>query len=287
MKNQLVFIFVSLLVSVTALAQPAYDNCNSPFDLGFIPFCNPTIIFNNTNATSSVVSPDAIPYCFVDGMTDRDVWISFNASLDPNNLDYTITLQSYNDGINQPILNPQIALYYGECADEMNEIQCVQAQLGTGEVQMNVLGLVPGFQYFLRINDYTPPLSSSTPNAGAFTLCLSEYIPPILLSNGSTNANFGTICDDGGPNNNYSNDADYLYEICPSGDLNCFIFELEYYNIDAGIEAEELLIWEGDLDEVENGTPTLLGEISMVDLIPISWGAASQTYYTSQLCITL
>jgi gliding motility-associated-like protein len=283
MKFRLQALFAFMLFAVAAFAQPAYNDCQTPYDVGYVPFCDSATIFTNIDATASNVAPDAIPTCFNGGSVDRDVWISFNASLDPDFIDYNITVSGIIDGATPAMLNPQVAVYRGECPDEMYELLCEQAQLGTGTVSLNVFGLTPGFQYFLRINDYS---ATATPNAGAFILCIDSIKVASGIGNGGTNADFGDICDDGGLDSNYTDNQNYLYQICPASPHQCLVFELDYYNIEAS-SADQLQIWDGDTTDVNSGSAQQLANIGTFDNNPITWGAASQTYYSSSGCVTL
>ena len=77
------------------------------------------------------------------------------------------------NGQNSSIVNPQIAIYRGDCIlDGLAELACVSAEAGETEVELELLGLTPSTVYFLRINDWS---SSGAPNSGDFELCIQEY----------------------------------------------------------------------------------------------------------------
>ncbi len=283
MKLRYILFALSTFFSAGLFAQPFYDNCATPYDVGTVPFCDTTIFFNNIDATTSVVDPDQFPTCFNGGVPNRDVWILFYASLDPDFVDYTITLTGVQNGSQPSITNPQVAVYRGECPDEMFELTCVSGELGSTSVEVNVYGLIPGFPYYLRINDYS---ATAQPNSGAFTLCIDSIKVDPVVGDGGSNANFGTICDDGGPEENYTDNANYTYQICPAAPYQCLIFEIDYYNIQFLTGTQEgLFVYAGDSTQMSPGN--LLGQITGSGTNTTSWGGASQTFYTASPCITL
>lgn len=217
-----------LFLTLFTLAQPAYDDCPA-FDLGVAPFCDDVLLFNNVNATESDIGFDNFPSCFV-GNPERDVWISFIAS--DTIFDYLITLTGMEDAANgfPSILNPQIAVYRGDCEfDGLQLLACESAAAGESSLEVELTGLTPGIPYFLRINDWSP---SATPNSGAFKLCIVKKPPVTNISEGGSTACSGTLVDSGGEDGDYSNNEAYVFTICPSEPHNCINFTLEYFAIE-------------------------------------------------------
>jgi gliding motility-associated-like protein len=199
-------------------AQPANDDCSGLVNLGALPAC-PDDIFTNIDATPSNIGFGNSPACFNGGTTQNDVWFSFTTSADI--IDVTVTVLGIPDGPNnQPLINPQIALYRGDCQfDGLAELSCVSAPNGSAQVQLDILGLTPNETYFIRINDYSP---SATPNWGDFTLCVDEYVPAINMGESSlTTACFGTLYDSGGPDGAYGNNENLTFTICPNDFHSC------------------------------------------------------------------
>ncbi|MAT53992.1 MAG: hypothetical protein CMN32_05885 [Saprospirales bacterium] len=228
-----------LFVSIVTFAQPTYDDCPA-FDLGIAPFCDDVLLFNNVNATESDIGFDNFPPCFV-GNPERDVWISFIAS--DTILDYQITLTGMEDIANgfPSIVNPQIAVYRGDCEfDGLQLLACESAAAGETTLEIELTGLTPGIPYFLRINDWSP---SATPNSGAFKLCIIKKPPITTIDEGSSTACSGTLVDSGGEDGDYGNDENYIFTICPSQPHNCINFTLEYFAIEN--YSDQIIFYDG------------------------------------------
>jgi len=204
------------------LAQiPSNDDCTNPLGLGTAPVCTPTE-YTNQNATPSDIGSNNQPTCFSTPNGGLDVWFTFVCP--PAPLDFRIELRPTGA---DPILNPQLAVYRGDCSpDGLAELDCVS---GMGELLLDVQGLTPGAVYFIRVSS-----AGAVANAGGFTLCVNEP-PPVLTidQNGSTLCS-GTLYDTGGPTGNYGSNEDYTFVICPSVPAACIEFTLEYYHLDAG-----------------------------------------------------
>ncbi len=224
------FTFSFLLLAFSLFAQPANDDCPGIVNLGPAPVCPDSVFYNNLNATESNIGFDNFPSCWV-GNPERDVWFSFVAV--DSILDYRVTVTACPDpnlGID-PILNPQIAIYRGDCEfDGLQLLECSSAANGEGIVEVDLFGLTPGITYFIRINDWSP---SGTPNAGAFKLCVVKKPPISTVDQGGSTACSGTLTDSGGPDDDYGNNENFAYTICPSSPHNCINFSLEYYNIES------------------------------------------------------
>ncbi|TAK46378.1 MAG: hypothetical protein EPO28_02555, partial [Saprospiraceae bacterium] len=227
MKHFITLSFFALL-SIALYAQPANDDCPS-LHLGDAPVCPDGVLFNNVGATGSDIGFDNSPPCFV-GNPERDVWFSFTAV--DTILDYRVLLTGMADPANghPSILNPQIAVYRGDCEfDGLQLLDCVSASAGETEILIDLIGLTPGITYFLRINDWSP---TAAPNAGAFKLCITKKPPVITIDQGGSTACSGNLSDTGGPDGDYGNNENYAFTICPSAPHNCINFTLEYFAIE-------------------------------------------------------
>ncbi|MCF8248078.1 MAG: choice-of-anchor L domain-containing protein [Saprospiraceae bacterium] len=243
-----------LLFAFSLFAQPANDDCPGIINLGAAPICDDNIIYNNLNATTSDIGFDNIPPCWVGGIVSRDVWFSFVAV--DTILDYRITVTACPDPNNNidPILNPQIAIYRGDCEyDGLQILECSSTANGDGIVDVDLFGLTPGITYFIRINDWSP---SGTPNDGAFKLCIIKKPPISTVDQGGSTACSGTLTDSGGPDGDYGNSENFAYTICPSAPHNCINFSLEYYNVES-FNSDQINFFDGPTI----GSP-LIGSIS-------------------------
>jgi len=212
-------------------AQPSNDDCETLIDLGEAPICPIIDTFNNVNTTGTLISNDPnfnIPTCFNGAAPDADVWFSFTTPADGSVLDVQIELTSV-EGPNGGIVQPQMAVYRGDCGlDELQELLCVSAATGQTDIEMVLFGLTPGFQYFIRVEDWS---ASATPNWGDFVLCVKE--PDIEFTMGtetSTGLCSGTLFDSGGPDNDYSNNENNTFTICPSETFSCINFDIVFFN---------------------------------------------------------
>ena len=159
----------------------------------------------------------------------NDVWFSFTVPADGSVIDYLITVT----GTPNELVNPQIALYRGDCTD-LQELFCASAMLNDVSVEMQALGLTPGVEYFLRINDFS---ASATPNWGEFELCVAEFIPSVNIGDdpGSSFC-FGSLFDTGGPDEDYQNGEDLTYTVCPDDFTQCLEVTIEEYDIESGFD---------------------------------------------------
>ncbi len=224
------FTFSFLLFAFSLFAQPANDDCPGIVNLGPAPVCPDDVIYNNLNATASDIGFDNIPPCWVGGIVNRDVWFSFVAV--DTILDYRITVTGCPDPnlSIDPILNPQIAIYRGDCEyDGLQLLKCETSANGEGLVELDLFGLTPGITYFIRINDWS---ASASPNDGAFKLCIVKKPPISTVDQGGSTACSGTLTDTGGPDGDYGNNENFAYTICPTNPHNCINFTLDYYNVE-------------------------------------------------------
>ncbi len=254
MKQFLTFLLLLSVVSLFGQA-PVNDDCDGLIDLGVAPACPENEIFTNVNATASDIGFGNSPSCFNGGTAQNDVWFSFVAS--DTIFDYTITVTGSDGGANGALSNPQIALYRGSCqVDGLSELACISADDGEAFVELDVLGLTPGLTYFIRINDYS---ATATPNWGDFTLCVDEMEPVNTIDEGGSTLCSGELYDSGGPDEDYGNDEDNTFVICPNQPNSCITFTLEYYNIEYSefVITDQLIFYDGDTPD----PGTIIGQI--------------------------
>ncbi|MCB0706789.1 MAG: gliding motility-associated C-terminal domain-containing protein [Saprospiraceae bacterium] len=237
----LAYIFVAFHV----YAQPSNDDCSGLIDLGEAPICPVIGTFTNVDATGSTVfsNPAAnIPSCFMGGQPDADVWFSFDVPIDGSIVDFDIIVSAVN-GPNGPILQPQIAVYRGDCLlDELEELDCATSAAGESTVEITLSGLTPGFTYFLRIDDWS---GTAQANWGDFELCIKE--PDLIFNIGEepgSNACTGTLFDSGGPDGNYQDNETYTFVVCPDQPTACIDLQIEASNIETNYD--NLTIYEGN-----------------------------------------
>ncbi|HOY04601.1 MAG TPA: choice-of-anchor L domain-containing protein [Saprospiraceae bacterium] len=234
--------FVVLLLSCSALfAQtPANDDCSGLVDLGPAPFCNSTV-FSNENATPTNIGNDNNPTCFNSGVAQRDVWFAFTC---PDTLfDFRITLTGVGSN---SIVNPEFAVYRGDCTfDGLAELLCAKADIGENALFLDVTGLTPGLQYFIRVSDYSV---TATPNSGDFTLCVTAIPPTSNVDDGGSTLCEGTLYDTGGPDGDYGINEDHTFVICPTQPSGCITFTLDYFNLEEGgfFTGDFLTFYDGD-----------------------------------------
>ena len=228
-----ILLFCLTVLSFNLFAQiPANDDCTGIINLGEAPLCDSSAIYNNINATASqIFDPPSnvnIPSCWDN--VNNDVWFEFTVPADGSVVDFTVLLSG--DATNgTSMTQPQIAVYRGDCAvNELDELLCAKADVGDSSLEMDLLGLTPGIPYFLRVDDFS---ATATPNWGDFILCVDTLAQVNTIDEGGSTSCTGELFDSGGPDEDYSNGENYVFEICPPVPNNeCITFNLEYYNID-------------------------------------------------------
>lgn len=244
--------FVVLFITCGALfAQtPVNDDCSGLIDLGPAPFCE-TTVFSNENATATNIGNDNNPTCFNSGVAQRDVWFAFTC---PDTLfDFRITVTGV--GANS-MVNPEFAIYRGDCTfDGLAELLCAKADIGENVLFLDVAGLTPGLQYFIRVSDYSV---TATPNSGDFTLCVTAVPPTSNVDDGGSTLCEGVLYDTGGPDGDYGANEDHTFVICPTQPSGCINFTLDYFNIENStfFAGDFLTFYDGD-----NTSAPILGEL--------------------------
>lgn len=249
--------FLFLALNLVAQA-PINNECATAINLGVAPSCDTSIVYSNDNATLSNIGDENNPSCFNGGIPNRDVWFSFVC---PDTLfDFRILL-SGNGGVLNTIVNPQIAVYRGDCTfNDLFELSCAIADVGETGVYLDLVGLTPNVTYYIRVSDYS---LTATPNSGNFTLCVDKLPEIVTIDQGSSNQCMGTITDSGGANGDYGPNEDYVFTICPSQPTACITFTLEYFNIEENF-TDGLTIYDGN-------------SINAPELVSINSFAFSQT----------
>ncbi len=228
-----ILLFCLTVLSFNLFAQiPANDDCTGLINLGEAPLCDSSAIYNNVNATASqIFDPPSnvnIPSCWDN--VNNDVWFEFTVPADGSIVDFTVLL-SGEDSNGNMMTQPQLAVYRGECGlNELDELLCAKADVGESSLELDLLGLTPGIPYFLRVDDYS---ATATPNWGDFILCVDTLAQVNTIDEGGSTSCSGELYDSGGPDEDYSNGENFVFEICPPVPNNeCITFNIEYYNID-------------------------------------------------------
>ena len=232
MRNLLIHLSL-FLFSMPLFAQPVNDDCSGVINLGVGPVCNSSDIYDNVDATPSDIGFGNIPANFNGGVINHDVWFSFTTPADLEN--FKITIFASSDGSNNPIQNPQVALYRGSCqVDGLSELISASAANGGSLVQLSILGLTPNTTYFIRVDDYS---ATAAANWGDFTICIEEYIPNVIMGEETmSSACSGTLFDSGGPDEDYQSNEDLTFTICPNEAHSCITLDLVEYSMESGFD---------------------------------------------------
>ena len=235
MKRILLFCFFTIC-SVSLFAQiPINDDCGGIIDLGVGPTCDSLACYTNINATQSNIFNPAppppesnIPACWDN--VNNDVWFQFTAPADGSVVDFTIVVSGC-DTNGTPIVQPQLAVYRGACGtNNLAELLCSKSEVGDTELELDLEGLTPGLNYFLRVDAYS---ATGTPNWGDFNICVDTLRQVNTIDEGFSNSCTGELYDSGGPDGDYSNSENNVFTICPPAPNNaCINFDLQYFNVD-------------------------------------------------------
>lgn len=263
------------LLGTILIAQPSNDDCGSAIDLGTAPYCE-DVYFTNVDATASNIGVDNLPPCWDAGTVQRDVWFSFIAS--DTILDYSVTVTGESNMGSNPMLNPQVAVYRGDCGiDELFFFDCFKAISGENALKFSMTGLTPGATYWLRIADY-PEASSN--NAGTFKLCIEKKSPITNIIEGFSKECEGQLVDSGGPDEDYGPNETYIFTICPEFPSACIDLTFIYYHLD--FLNDEIVIYDGP----DDNSP-IVGTITGTGSNPVSWGGVCKRFTASSGCMTI
>ncbi|MBP7184388.1 MAG: choice-of-anchor L domain-containing protein [Saprospiraceae bacterium] len=227
MKKFLATFWGIIFFHINIIAQtPPNDECSSAIDLGVAPNCILNNIYSNENATATLIGVENIPSCYTSNEPLRDVWFVFYPS--DTIFNYTVSVVGNNNNGNS-IINPRITLYRGECTvDGLAELSCANAALNATEVSINITDLGLGEPIFIRVDDYS---QSAASNAGEFSICVKKTDPVVLVTDGFTNLEEGTVYDSGGPDEDYMPNENEVFTICPQSNPACINFTIDYYHI--------------------------------------------------------
>jgi gliding motility-associated-like protein len=165
MNKKLSLLVCALAFGVTLVAQPSYDNCNSPVKIGDITkYCSKVGEFTTVDATPSGYGAST---CW--SASPGDVWFAFRAFASDVNI--TIIGANVAGTPGGTLRTMQAALYSGVCGGTLQEINCGTDNRNAGILSLYEGGLVVGRDYLLRIDGR----SAAT---GTFQLCINNYFPP-------------------------------------------------------------------------------------------------------------
>ena len=270
----LLFLFTQIHAQV-----PTNDDCTNSIQLGTAPFgtCT-TTEFTNVNATlSSIFSTvtDNVPSCWP--AVNNDVWFEFQTPADGSFTDFQISVTSTGSN---PIGQFKAALYRGDCLeDELAELGCGVAAAGETEILLNpasTSGLTPGLTYFIRVDDQS---STASPVWGTFNVCV-DSLPDIniMCDDSFSDANSGVLFDSGGPDNNYSDNENCTFTICPTAPPGCINLTLDFYDIEnAGFQLFDFL----NIHDGNSTNSPQLGEPN------IEGGGSCYSVFASSGCVTI
>ncbi len=164
MKLRYTATFILLLFGIVLFAQPANDNCASPFAIPpSAAWCSNIAQFTNVGATPSGYGAAT---CF--GNASNDVWFTFT----PIATDVRITIIGNTpQGAGGSLTRPEIALYTGSCGGTINEQQCESDATGNNVIELYKGGLAIGETYYVRVQ-------GRGGRTGTFQVCMNNYNPP-------------------------------------------------------------------------------------------------------------
>ncbi len=245
MKQALTLVAIFLAAFSLRAQAPINDvfDCTTMVNLGEVPSCQPTI-YTNTNATPSIIATVDTVSCFQSGMAQHDVWFRFQCPISLLDLRVTIT------GVGATsITNPEFAIYRGDCQfDGVAELDCIRANQGQTNAMLDIFGLTPGIDYYIRVSDWSP---TAAPNWGDFTVCVDSIPPIVNITEGGSSLCMGTLYDSGGEFNDYGPNENHTFVICPDQPSECISFTLEYYNLEPSApfgagDGDQLYFYDGN-----------------------------------------
>ncbi len=168
-KANLFSILFFLASPLLLFAQPINNECTNAILLdNIIDYCSRVEEFTNIAATHDEDMP--ITSCVAEN--NQDVWFRFIA----NRPNITIGIIGQTGG-NLPsgtLSNPAVELLVatgGDCREGVDFIECATDDNDSGTATINKGGLVPGTEYFIRVQ-------GANNESGTFRLCINNFTPP-------------------------------------------------------------------------------------------------------------
>ena len=157
MKNYLLILLFGFIYINIVCAQPVNNDCQNAITLPISSnWCSTVAQFTNVSATPSAFGAAT---CF--GAASNDVWFSFTSV----GTDVNIIINGNQfPSPGGTLINPQVALYSGNCSGTITELQCESSLPGNNIVSMYKGGLVIGQTYLIRVQ-------GSANNTGTFEIC--------------------------------------------------------------------------------------------------------------------
>lgn len=278
-----------LFVSVTSIAQPVNDECENAIDLGMTPFCDTSVLYNNINATASDIGMGKLPPCFKGGVADHDIWFTFTTR---DAIEYVFTIQGKPDStINDTfgLFNPEVAFYSGTC--DTSELMllpiCFSApnQVNSLNFTLDTSDLMSNTTYFIRLN----ASGVGGINNGSFYMCIEEVDDKFRIDEEGSDLCSGRVYDTGGPMDDYGNNEEYIFTICPDDAHQCITLTMGNYELSGDPAFSDLFkIYDGS-----DTTGALIGaSFDMRDTTGKSMAsdvnnAVCQTFFASSGCMTI
>jgi len=192
MKKILTIVFLFVAIGMGFAQAPPNDECVNAINIPLpLPYSSAGLGFTNVNATPStpltVPTGPAVPNWISPGVIQRDVWFEFTTPAGAN-LDIILDITA-----NCPNTFVKYALYKGNCSILITQGQgpglfATGVGPGTGTVSTPILGLDPGTQYFLRIDNGILPAGVPGNAPGCpFVIDINPYCAPVNMANGSSN----------------------------------------------------------------------------------------------------
>jgi CHU_C Type IX secretion signal domain/SprB repeat len=166
LKHSSLFLFLFLLASFKAFAQPSNDVCANAITItNVLDWCSAPGAFNNNGATNIGYDPAG---CF--SGQGNDVWFKFVAQA----TDVAITINGATPNLPGGTLqDPEIAIYFGSCGGSISELNCDASNAAENNAQIIESGLFVGSTYLVRIQ-------GADNQEGTFQFCINNYNPPVL-----------------------------------------------------------------------------------------------------------
>jgi gliding motility-associated-like protein len=148
-------------INTNILAQG--DDCSSAIQLTNLGnYCSSSGTYTNAGSTAGTFAQAA---CW--GSSNKnDVWFKFQSI----GSDVLITIKGSGFSTGATMKLPDIALYTGDCATQINEQACAINSNSLNSISLYKGGMPLATTYFIRI-------TTSSANTGKFDLCINNYTP--------------------------------------------------------------------------------------------------------------